>query len=190
MNSLSSFALFFWLIFKRLINSEWENYFPFLSYALLLNLWCVSKGHYVSFSSTVTNCNCQHWWLVIYWIWSFWFYTLKFNYLNLKKKFINVPFTLTSINFHFFLLLFGCISGSGVSSGVNFAIPIDTVVRSVPSLIVYGTPYSNRFWPCMSLSVNFNYKLSISFLHSGCTWNYHVYSISENECSNFFHTST
>ncbi|WVY93237.1 hypothetical protein V8G54_032325 [Vigna mungo] len=35
--------------------------------------------------------------------------------------------------------------GTGMSSGVNFAIPIDTVVRTVPYLIVYGTPYSNRF---------------------------------------------
>ncbi|KAK8618594.1 hypothetical protein V6N13_132581 [Hibiscus sabdariffa] len=35
--------------------------------------------------------------------------------------------------------------GTGISSGVNFAIPIDTVVRLVPYLIVYGTPYSNRF---------------------------------------------
>ncbi|KAF7842873.1 protease Do-like 5, chloroplastic [Senna tora] len=35
--------------------------------------------------------------------------------------------------------------GTGISSGVNFAIPIDTVIRSVPYLIVYGTPYSNRF---------------------------------------------
>ncbi|XP_051124886.1 protease Do-like 5, chloroplastic [Andrographis paniculata] len=35
--------------------------------------------------------------------------------------------------------------GSGMSSGVNFAIPIDTVVRAVPYLIVYGTPYSNRY---------------------------------------------
>ncbi|KAF1890927.1 hypothetical protein Lal_00037498 [Lupinus albus] len=35
--------------------------------------------------------------------------------------------------------------GTGLSSGVNFAIPIDTVLRSVPYLIVYGTPYSNRF---------------------------------------------
>ncbi|XP_028792142.1 protease Do-like 5, chloroplastic [Neltuma alba] len=35
--------------------------------------------------------------------------------------------------------------GTGVSSGVNFAIPIDTVLRSVPYLIVYGTPYANRF---------------------------------------------
>ncbi|PON87891.1 Peptidase S1C [Trema orientale] len=35
--------------------------------------------------------------------------------------------------------------GTGVSSGVNFAIPIDIVVRTVPYLIVYGTPYSNRF---------------------------------------------
>ncbi|RYQ81882.1 hypothetical protein Ahy_B10g100477 isoform A [Arachis hypogaea] len=34
--------------------------------------------------------------------------------------------------------------GSGMSSGVNFAIPIDTVLRTVPYLIVYGTPYSNR----------------------------------------------
>lgn len=33
--------------------------------------------------------------------------------------------------------------GTGLSSGVNFAIPIDTVVRTVPYLIVYGTPYSN-----------------------------------------------
>ncbi|KAK4254557.1 hypothetical protein QN277_009923 [Acacia crassicarpa] len=36
-------------------------------------------------------------------------------------------------------------TGSGMSSGVNFAIPIDTVLRSVPYLIVYGTPYANRF---------------------------------------------
>ncbi|KAK2447600.1 Protease Do-like 5, chloroplastic [Trifolium repens] len=35
--------------------------------------------------------------------------------------------------------------GTGASSGVNFAIPIDTVIKSVPYLIVYGTPYSNRF---------------------------------------------
>ncbi|CAL0301257.1 unnamed protein product [Lupinus luteus] len=35
--------------------------------------------------------------------------------------------------------------GTGLSSGVNFAIPIDTVLRNVPYLIVYGTPYSNRF---------------------------------------------
>ncbi|KAI3495445.1 hypothetical protein L1887_37785 [Cichorium endivia] len=35
--------------------------------------------------------------------------------------------------------------GSGMSSGVNFAIPIDTVVRIVPYLIVYGTAYRDRF---------------------------------------------
>ncbi|KAL8032230.1 hypothetical protein ABFX02_13G082200 [Erythranthe guttata] len=35
--------------------------------------------------------------------------------------------------------------GSGTSSGVNFAIPIDTAVRIVPYLIVYGTPYTDRF---------------------------------------------
>ncbi|GMH27696.1 hypothetical protein Nepgr_029539 [Nepenthes gracilis] len=35
--------------------------------------------------------------------------------------------------------------GSGMSSGVNFAIPIDTVVRNVPYLIVYGTPYRDRY---------------------------------------------
>ncbi|TQD76783.1 hypothetical protein C1H46_037685 [Malus baccata] len=35
--------------------------------------------------------------------------------------------------------------GTGASSGVNFAIPIDTVVRTVPYLIVYGTPYRDRF---------------------------------------------
>lgn len=35
--------------------------------------------------------------------------------------------------------------GTGISSGVNFAIPIDTVVRTVPYLIVYGTPYSDRY---------------------------------------------
>ncbi|WCJ27423.1 DEGP protease 5 [Euphorbia peplus] len=35
--------------------------------------------------------------------------------------------------------------GTGVSSGVNFAIPIDSVLRTVPYLIVYGTPYSDRF---------------------------------------------
>ncbi|GJV39217.1 protease Do-like protein 5, chloroplastic [Tanacetum coccineum] len=35
--------------------------------------------------------------------------------------------------------------GSGMSSGVNFAIPIDTVVHTVPYLIVYGTAYRDRF---------------------------------------------
>ncbi|XP_030553406.1 protease Do-like 5, chloroplastic isoform X1 [Rhodamnia argentea] len=35
--------------------------------------------------------------------------------------------------------------GTGLSSGINFAIPVETVVRTVPYLIVYGTPYSNRF---------------------------------------------
>ncbi|KAF5810730.1 putative peptidase Do [Helianthus annuus] len=35
--------------------------------------------------------------------------------------------------------------GSGMSSGVNFAIPIDTVVKTVPYLIVYGTSYRDRF---------------------------------------------
>ncbi|KAI3741579.1 hypothetical protein L1987_59253 [Smallanthus sonchifolius] len=35
--------------------------------------------------------------------------------------------------------------GSGKSSGVNFAIPIDTVVQTVPYLIVYGTAYRDRF---------------------------------------------
>lgn len=35
--------------------------------------------------------------------------------------------------------------GTGMSSGVNFAIPIDTVLRTIPSLIVYGTPYNNRY---------------------------------------------
>ncbi|KAL8192298.1 hypothetical protein R6Q57_027965 [Mikania cordata] len=35
--------------------------------------------------------------------------------------------------------------GSGMSSGVNFAIPIDTVVQTVPYLIVYGTAYRDRF---------------------------------------------
>ncbi|GFP81166.1 protease Do-like 5 chloroplastic [Phtheirospermum japonicum] len=35
--------------------------------------------------------------------------------------------------------------GSGTSSGVNFAIPIDTVVRIAPYLIVYGTPYTDRY---------------------------------------------
>lgn len=35
--------------------------------------------------------------------------------------------------------------GTGVSSGVNFAIPIDVVVRTVPYLIVYGTSVNNRF---------------------------------------------
>ncbi|XP_026665824.2 protease Do-like 5, chloroplastic isoform X2 [Phoenix dactylifera] len=35
--------------------------------------------------------------------------------------------------------------GTGISSGVNFAIPIDAVVRTVPYLIVYGTSVSNRF---------------------------------------------
>ncbi|XP_073312562.1 protease Do-like 5, chloroplastic [Primulina huaijiensis] len=35
--------------------------------------------------------------------------------------------------------------GSGISSGVNFAIPIDTAIRIVPYLIVYGTPYTDRY---------------------------------------------
>ncbi|KAG5590246.1 hypothetical protein H5410_040760 [Solanum commersonii] len=35
--------------------------------------------------------------------------------------------------------------GSGMSSGVNFAIPIDTVVRIIPYLIVYGTSYKDRY---------------------------------------------
>lgn len=35
--------------------------------------------------------------------------------------------------------------GSGMSSGVNFAIPVDVVVSTVPYLIVYGTSTSNRF---------------------------------------------
>ncbi|KAL1555831.1 Protease Do-like 5, chloroplastic [Salvia divinorum] len=35
--------------------------------------------------------------------------------------------------------------GSGMSSGVNFAIPIDTALRVVPTLIVYGIPYANRY---------------------------------------------
>ncbi|KAL6991494.1 Protease Do-like 5, chloroplastic [Sarracenia purpurea var. burkii] len=35
--------------------------------------------------------------------------------------------------------------GTGVSSGVNFAIPIDTVVRAVPYLIVYGTTFKDRY---------------------------------------------
>ncbi|KAK1368980.1 Protease Do-like 5, chloroplastic [Heracleum sosnowskyi] len=35
--------------------------------------------------------------------------------------------------------------GSGMSSGVNFAIPIDTVVRTIPALIVYGTAYRDRY---------------------------------------------
>ncbi|KAH0455355.1 hypothetical protein IEQ34_015387 [Dendrobium chrysotoxum] len=35
--------------------------------------------------------------------------------------------------------------GSGISSGVNFAIPIDAVVRIVPSLIVNGTDIKDRF---------------------------------------------
>ncbi|KAF5200351.1 Protease do-like chloroplastic-like [Thalictrum thalictroides] len=34
--------------------------------------------------------------------------------------------------------------GSGLSSGVNFAIPVDTVVKTIPYLIVNGTPFSNR----------------------------------------------
>lgn len=45
----------------------------------------------------------------------------------------------------FIKYLFLFILGTGVSSGVNFAIPIDTVIRSVPYLIVYGTPYTDRF---------------------------------------------
>lgn len=35
--------------------------------------------------------------------------------------------------------------GTGISSGINFAIPIDTVIRTVPYLILYGTPYANRY---------------------------------------------
>ncbi|CAA0832312.1 Protease Do-like 5- chloroplastic [Striga hermonthica] len=36
-------------------------------------------------------------------------------------------------------------AGSGTSSGVNFAIPIDSALRIVPYLIVYGTPYVDRY---------------------------------------------
>lgn len=36
-------------------------------------------------------------------------------------------------------------AGTGISSGVNFAIPVNTVLRTVPYLIVYGTPYADRF---------------------------------------------
>ncbi|KAI4312359.1 hypothetical protein MLD38_037176 [Melastoma candidum] len=35
--------------------------------------------------------------------------------------------------------------GTGISSGVNFAVPIDTAMRTVPYLIVYGTPYKDRY---------------------------------------------
>ncbi|XP_078177993.1 DEGP protease 5 [Carex rostrata] len=35
--------------------------------------------------------------------------------------------------------------GTGISSGVNFAIPIDIVVRTIPYLIIYGTSVRNRF---------------------------------------------
>ncbi|KAL8460952.1 hypothetical protein ACS0TY_032451 [Phlomoides rotata] len=35
--------------------------------------------------------------------------------------------------------------GSGISSGVNFAIPIDTAIRVIPYLIMYGTPYTDRY---------------------------------------------
>ncbi|KAL3522740.1 hypothetical protein ACH5RR_015574 [Cinchona calisaya] len=35
--------------------------------------------------------------------------------------------------------------GTGVSSGVNFAIPVDTVLSTVPYLIVFGTPYADRY---------------------------------------------
>lgn len=35
--------------------------------------------------------------------------------------------------------------GTGSSSGVNFAIPIDTVAQTVPYMIVYGTSTANRF---------------------------------------------
>ncbi|KAL4200582.1 hypothetical protein AMTRI_Chr02g254300 [Amborella trichopoda] len=35
--------------------------------------------------------------------------------------------------------------GTGMSSGVNFAIPIDLVRQTVPYLIVYGTSLSNRY---------------------------------------------
>ncbi|KAF5190506.1 Protease do-like 5 protein [Thalictrum thalictroides] len=34
--------------------------------------------------------------------------------------------------------------GLGLSSGVNFVIPVDTVVKTIPYLIVNGTPFSNR----------------------------------------------
>lgn len=36
-------------------------------------------------------------------------------------------------------LFFECVTGSGTSSGVNFAVPIDTVTKVVPQIIVYGT---------------------------------------------------
>lgn len=40
------------------------------------------------------------------------------------------------------LLVYACV-GSGMSSGVNFAIPIDLVYEIVPALIVQGTIYSD-----------------------------------------------
>lgn len=36
------------------------------------------------------------------------------------------------------ILPFSPVTGTGISSGVNFAVPIDTVRRILPSLIVYG----------------------------------------------------
>lgn len=60
-----------------------------------------------------------------------------------------------------------CVSGTGISSGVNFAIPIDTVVQSVPNLIVYGTSVSNRFWFfCSTLSAS---KCKVSLCHVDCS---------------------
>lgn len=53
--------------------------------------------------------------------------------------FIKEKFHLLGINY---VML---ITGSGVSSGVNFAIPVDMVRQNVPSLIVYGSLRTNRY---------------------------------------------
>ncbi|GLJ39313.1 hypothetical protein SUGI_0802370 [Cryptomeria japonica] len=37
------------------------------------------------------------------------------------------------------------LKGSGISSGVNFAIPVDMVRQNVPSLIIYGSLRNNRY---------------------------------------------
>lgn len=77
------------------------------------------------------------------------YWLLKLCVLVIHWYFVILIILLTAISFHVWnnmLLVIHCVSGTGLSSGVNFAIPIDTVVQTVPYLIVYGTPYSDRFW--------------------------------------------
>lgn len=58
------------------------------------------------------------------------------------------------------------IAGTGISSGVNFAIPIDAAVRTVPYLIVYGTSVSNRFWLLCVLCQQIQFSHTFPLLNS------------------------